>query len=64
MNNDVFYEAKFRKSPVTDAVISTEIAQVNATGLECCRYGFFSRSGFKAKERSDCQFFTMDDLYQ
>ncbi len=63
-NGYVFYEAKFRKSPVTDAMVSTEIAQVNATGFECYRYGFFSRSGFEAKERTDCRFFTLDDFYQ
>ena len=43
-----FYEAKFRKTPVTQQTIDEEIAQVEATGLRCHRYGFFSRSGFEA----------------
>ena len=43
-----FYEAKFRKTPVTQRTIDEEIAQVEATGLRCHRYGFFSRSGFEA----------------
>lgn len=63
-NGYVFYEAKFRKSPVTDAMVSAEIAQVKATGFACYLYGFFSRSGFEAGERADCRFFTLDDLYR
>ena len=43
-----FYEAKFRKSPITQMMVDKEIAQVEATGLKCHRYGFFSRSGFEA----------------
>lgn len=42
-----FYEAKFRKSPITQKMIDEEIAQVEATELKCHRYGFFSRSGFE-----------------
>ena len=29
-------------------MVDKEIAQVEATGLKCHRYGFFSRSGFEA----------------
>lgn len=43
-----FYEAKFRRSPIDKRIIDEEIAQVEATGLKCHRYGFFSRSGFDA----------------
>lgn len=45
----VFYEAKFRKTPITQKMIDEEISQVEATGLACRAYGFFSRSGFDAQ---------------
>ena len=45
-----FYEAKFRSAPVTKAMIDEEIRQVNAAGLTCRKYGFFSRSGFDGIE--------------
>lgn len=44
----IFYEAKFTSSPVGAGVIAKEIEQVSATGLDCYKYGFFSRSGFEA----------------
>ena len=37
----IFYEAKFRKEPVTENVVRNEIRQVEQTGLECYKYGFF-----------------------
>lgn len=60
----VFYEAKFRKTPVTDKMVDEEIAQVEATGLKCCRYGFFSRSGFNCKPRENVKLYDLDDLYR
>ena len=55
----IFYEAKFRKTPVTQKMIDEEIAQVEATGLACHGYGFFSRSGFDAR---DNEYVTLVDL--
>lgn len=43
----IFYEAKFRSTPVTQQMIDEEIAQVEQTGLACYKYGFISRSGFE-----------------
>ena len=34
-------------------MIAAEIEQVRATGLNCHRYGFFSRSGFERPQSSD-----------
>lgn len=48
----VFYEAKFRKEPVDQNMILKEIGQVENTGFDCARYGFFSRSGFSAIDES------------
>lgn len=39
----IFYEAKFRKEPLTENMIEKEIAQVRQTGLECYKYVFFKR---------------------
>ena len=39
----IFYEAKFRKEPITESVVQNEIRQVEQTGLECYKYGFFSK---------------------
>lgn len=59
----IFYEAKFRHAPVTEEMINTEIQQVNATGLYCYKYGFFSRSGFEGKERTDTILYELEDLF-
>ena len=59
----VFYEAKFRKSPVTRAVVEAEIRQVRETGLDCYRYGFFSRAGFDDAARADVVLYDLKDLY-
>ena len=45
-----FYEVKFRKAPVTKSMVENEIAQVDATGLKCYKYVFFSRSGYEEME--------------
>jgi len=62
-----FYEAKFRSAPVTKAMIDEEIRQVNAAGLTCRKYGFFSRSGFDGIENADKNnliLFELGDLYK
>lgn len=43
----IFYEAKFKEKKMTEKMIEEEIRQVKASGLNCYRYGFFSRSGFE-----------------
>ena len=62
-NGYVFYEVKFKKKQITDEVIEKEIQQVNATGMKCYKYVFFSRSGFNSKEREDVQLIPLDNLY-
>ena len=59
----IFYETKFRKSPLTQSMIEQEIEQVKAAKLDCYRYGFFSRSGFESEPTDDMIFITLDDLY-
>ena len=43
----VFYEVKFRKTPISKSMVEKEIAQVNQTGLKCYKYVFFARAGFE-----------------
>lgn len=45
----IFYEAKFRQSPLTDAMIEEEIRQVQQTGLACYQYGFFPVPAIKLR---------------
>ena len=42
-----FYEAKFRKKPVTQQMIQEEIEQAQRSNMLCYKYEFFSRSGFE-----------------
>ena len=58
-----FYEVKFRKAPVTAEMVREEIEQVNATGLNCYRYAFFSRSGFAGDVPEDIIKIELKDLY-
>lgn len=43
----IFYEVKFRKARVSQKRIEEEMAEVQKSGLECYKYGFFSRSGYE-----------------
>ncbi|MDY6328301.1 MAG: ATP-binding protein [Lachnospiraceae bacterium] len=58
-----FYEVKFRKKQVSDEMINEEIRQVKATGLDCYKYVFFSRSGFHCEKRDDIQLIELEELY-
>lgn len=59
----IFYEAKFRKEPLSLAMIHEEMKQVQDTGLNCYRYGFISRSGFQCEPSDRMIFLTLEDLY-
>ncbi len=59
----VFYEVKFRKHPVTDSMIQDEIAQVKATGLNCYKYVFISRSGFAVSDDEYVQKISLQDFF-
>lgn len=59
----IFYEAKFRKEPLPLTMILEEIRQVQATGLKCYKYGFFSRSGFQCDPAENMIFISLDEMY-
>lgn len=60
----IFYEAKFKKKPVDEGMMETEIRQVNASGLSCYRYGFFSRSGFTSPPKEHIIQYNLTELYE
>lgn len=60
----IFYEAKFRKEPVTESIVQNEIRQVKQTGLACYRYGFFSRAGFTCDQEKDRILIELNELYK
>lgn len=60
----IFYDAKFRKNPVTDKMISEEIEQVTRTGLHCYKYGFISKSGFAAEPDDRLILIELKELYK
>ena len=60
----IFYEAKFRKEPITESMVQNEIQQVQQTGLNCYRYGFFSRAGFACEEENDRILIGINELYE
>lgn len=59
-----FYEVKFKKKQVSDEVIDAEIAQIKATGLDCYKYVFLSRSGFSCKKRENVKFIKLEEIYE
>lgn len=58
-----FYEVKFKKKPVSDEMINEEIEQVKATGLNCYKYVFFSRSGFNCEKRENVVLIALDEMF-
>ena len=60
----IFYEAKFRKDPVTESMIKKEILQVNQSGLSCYKYGFISKTGFDCEAADDRILISLDELYK
>lgn len=59
----VFYEAKFRKNPITNTIIQNEIKQVNLTGLNCYKYVFISCSGFMCEQQENVQLIDLNEFY-
>lgn len=59
----IFYECKYTRAKVNDALIKKEIAQVKNTNLDPYKYGFFSRSGFDKDISPDIITYTLKDMY-
>ena len=63
-NGYIFYEAKFRGTPVTARMIEEEKAQVRRCGLDCYKFGFFSRSGFAAQADKETVLIDLAEMYR
>ncbi len=59
----VFYEAKFRDSPITSRMIKEEKEQARKSGLNCTHFGFFSRKGFEATEDRETLLIDIHELF-
>lgn len=60
----IFYEAKFRKEPVSESMVKEEIYQVEQAGLVCYKYGFISRSGFKCEQAENRILINLGELFK
>lgn len=60
----IFYEAKFRKEPISADMIRAEISQVEATGFQCYKFGFLSRSGFAVRQEEPLILITLEEIYR
>lgn len=60
----VFYEVKFRKTPISKSMVEKEIAQVNQTGLNCYKYVFFARTGFEDMEIDNVEKIEINALFE
>ncbi len=60
----ICYEAKFKQSALTNALINKEIEQVQQSPINAYRYGFISRAGYqKIEPREEIILITLEDLY-
>ncbi len=59
-----FYEVKFTKNPVNDAVIREELAQLQKLNIPYKRLGFFSKNGFQIENETDYMLIDITDVYQ
>lgn len=59
----IFYEVKFKKSPLTEPEIKKEIEQVIQTGLKCHQYVFITRGGIENISIENIKHISIDELY-
>ncbi|MGN1343149.1 MAG: ATP-binding protein [Traorella sp.] len=60
----IFYEAKYKNKNVNEKMIEQEINQVEKTGMNCYKYGFFSKNGFEEMNTNEYLLYNLDDLYK
>ena len=59
-----FYEVKFTKSPIDDAVVNEEKTQLSKAGISYNRLGFISKSGFKIDDNESYILIPIEDMYK
>ena len=58
-----FYEVKFTKSPIDDAVVNEEKTQLSKAGISYNRLGFISKSGFRIDDNENYILIPIEDMY-
>ena len=59
-----FYEVKFTKSPIDDAVVNEEKTQLSKAGISYNRLGFISKSGFRIDDNENYIVISIEDMYK
>lgn len=62
-NGYTFYEAKFTKAPINDAVVLEEKRQLSDLEIEYNALGFISKNGFKITDGKKYVLISMDEMY-
>ncbi len=63
-NGYVFYEVKFKKTPLSVSDIKVEIEQVRQTGLDCYKYMFITMAGIEEINDSGVGHIPLAELYK
>ena len=63
-NGYVFYEVKFKKTPLSSADIQKEITQVEQTGLNCYKYVFITKAGIDERTSDNVEHISLTELYK
>lgn len=58
-----FYEVKFTKAPIGEAVVNEEKAQLEKAKIKYNRLGFISKSGFNIKHAEEYELISLADIY-
>ena len=58
-----FYEVKFTKAPIDEAVVNEEKAQLEKAKIKYNRLGFISKSGFNIKHAEEYELISLADIY-
>ena len=63
-NGYVFYEVKFKKTPLSASDVKVEMEQVQQTGLDCYKYMFITRTGIEETDDSQVGHISLAELYK
>jgi len=58
-----FYEVKFTKAPIDEAVVNEEKAQLEKAKIKYNKLGFISKSGFNIKHAEEYELISLADIY-
>ena len=62
---NIFYECKYKKSPVGMSIVNEELWQLKNLGLKFAKLGFFSKNSFSPDiDPNEYDLITLDDMYR